>query len=243
MHLLQELGSQREIFLENHFEVNTIDPWMAFYEACPGQSAFFYTCKEVGIRGFALYLPERLPDQIDGKVEDNLEESFLTAEVLEKRTFCYPYVLDHAVDARLAKPVLGELVDGGIQDLVLLGFIKVIEPIAWKHTIFSGENDQVVIINIRGMLSNRKRGMRDERPRQDGRFLVHGTRNVRNALLLSNLNRYGIFDITGVLIRGVRRKCILFGTQGISGLLCLHLRISSRFWYRISRTAGASARP
>ena len=159
----------------------------------PAQSAFFDTSEEIFICSLAFYLSQRLPDQIDRKVEDDLEKSFLTAEVLEKRTFCNTYALHHAVDARLSKPVLGELVDGSIQDLVFLGFIKVIEPVAWKHTLFSGENDQVVIISMGGMLSNRKRGMREKEGQ--GRAGTGFISPARWATLY--WIRHGIFDRTG----------------------------------------------
>ena len=105
VHLLQKLGPKREVFLENHLEVDSIDPGVALDKADSRQHALFYSLEKIRTGSLFFHLPQRLPYKLHRIVEDDVEKAFLAAEILEKRPLGYADPLHHAIDARLPEPV------------------------------------------------------------------------------------------------------------------------------------------
>ena len=140
VHLLQKLGPKREFFLENHLEVDSINPGVALDKADSRQRALFYSFEKIRTGGLSFYLSQRLPDKIHRIVENDMEKTFLTSEVLKKRALGYADPLHHAIHARLPEPVARELVCGRIENFALLGFVKFVESRARQHGILASEN-------------------------------------------------------------------------------------------------------
>lgn len=133
MDLLEEFCPEREFFLEDHFEVNLVYARMPADEADARMEALAYALEEVRLRGFLLDFSQRMPDEIDCVFEYDLEEAFFRAEVLEDGSLGYAELLDHAVDARLAEALMGELIDRCIEDSLLLVVFELLKGFPWNH--------------------------------------------------------------------------------------------------------------
>ena len=74
-------------------------------KADPGEHALLYPPEEILVEGLFFHLPQRLPYKLHRIVEDDREQAFLTAEILEKRSLGNAHTFHHAIDARLPEPV------------------------------------------------------------------------------------------------------------------------------------------